>query len=53
MKRLVKPATLKLIAISYIAKTLLIGIAWLAVPDLPERAAAKVRAAWQHITGAP
>jgi hypothetical protein len=38
--------TLKAVAIGYGLKTLLVGLAWLAVPDLPERAATKARAAW-------
>jgi hypothetical protein len=46
-----KPATLKLVALGYVAKTVLIGIAWLAVPDLPQRAAAKARAVWQRLSG--
>jgi hypothetical protein len=43
--------TLKLVALGYLVKTLLIGAAWLAVPDLPERAAAKAREAWSRVAG--
>jgi hypothetical protein len=38
--------TLKIVAISYALKSLLIGLAWLAVPDLPERAVARAREVW-------
>jgi hypothetical protein len=40
----VRRRTLELIAVSYSIKTLLIGIAWALVPDLPERALLLVRA---------
>lgn len=40
------PRTLKILALSYLLKTLFVGIAWLMVPDLPERAGAKARAFW-------
>lgn len=53
MRPLLKPATLKLIALGYVAKTVLFGIAWLAVPDLPERTVKSVRAAWQRLSGMP
>lgn len=46
-----KPATVKLIALGYVAKTILIGIAWLAIPNLPQRAAAKAREVWQRLSG--
>ena len=49
----IKSRTLRLIAIGYAVKTLLIGIAWLAVPDLPERAATHVRETWQRLAGTP
>jgi hypothetical protein len=45
----VTPKTLKLLAASYLVKTLLLGAAWLAVPDLPQRAAAKLREAWSWV----
>ena len=40
------PRTLKIIALCYVVKTLLIGVAWLAIPDLPARASAKAREMW-------
>ena len=53
MRMPIRPSTLRLIAIVYAVKTLLIGIAWLVVPDLPERAAAQVRQTWQRLAGNP
>ena len=44
------PKTLKLIAVGYVVKTALIGLAWLAIPDLPERAAEMARQTWQRVT---
>jgi hypothetical protein len=44
--------TLKLIAISYAVKTLVFGAAWLAIPDLPQRAATHARSAWAWASGA-
>jgi hypothetical protein len=44
---------LKIIAIVYVVKTLLVGIAWLMVPDLPERAMTKVRETWTAVSGRP
>jgi len=43
------PRTLKILAVGYAVKTLLLGIAWLAVPDLPARAASKARATWTAV----
>ena len=43
--------TLKLIALGYVVKTLVFGAAWLAIPDLPERAMAHARLAWSRVTG--
>ncbi len=43
--------TLKLLALGYLVKTILIGVAWLAVPDLPQRAAASAREAWSRVAG--
>jgi len=40
------PRTLKIVALVYAVKTLLVGIAWIAVPNLPERASAKAREMW-------
>jgi len=42
--------TLKILVISYGIKTLLVGIAWLVVPDLPQRAASALRSAWGRVT---
>jgi hypothetical protein len=39
----------RLLAVSYLIKTLLVGVAWLAVPDLPARAADTARAVWERI----
>jgi hypothetical protein len=36
--------TLKVLAVSYLVKTLLVGIAWVLVPDLPDRALQALRA---------
>jgi hypothetical protein len=42
---------LKILAVVYIVKTLLVGIAWLVVPDLPQRAMAKARETWTAVSG--
>jgi hypothetical protein len=47
------PRTLKLIALGYVVKTLLFGVAWLIVPDLPARAANKARQTWAAMVGSP
>jgi hypothetical protein len=44
---------LRTLALVYAVKTLLVGIAWLVVPDLPERAATHVRETWQRLAGNP
>ena len=44
------PKTLKLIALGYVVKTALVGLAWLAIPDLPERAVAMARETWSRVT---
>jgi hypothetical protein len=44
-----KPRTLKIIAVTYAVKTLLVGIAWVTIPDLPTRASAKAREVWAAI----
>jgi hypothetical protein len=46
------PKTLKLIALGYVVKTALVGLAWLAIPDLPQRAMAKARQTWSRVTSA-
>lgn len=43
------PRIWKIVALSYLVKTLLVGIAWIAIPDLPERAQAKAREAWSAV----
>ena len=43
-------AKLKLIALGYVIKTILLGIAWLIVPDLPQRAATKARETWTAVS---
>jgi hypothetical protein len=47
------PKTLKLIALGYVVKTALVGLAWLAIPDLPERAVAMARETWSRVTADP
>jgi hypothetical protein len=37
---------MKILAISYLIKTLLVGIAWLFIPDLPQRAQAMFQRMW-------
>jgi hypothetical protein len=41
--------TVKLIAISYAVKTLLVGILWLVAPEIPEAVLAHARAAWTGV----
>ena len=43
------PRMLKIVAFSYLVKTLLLGAAWVAIPDLPERASAKAREVWAAV----
>jgi len=45
------PRTLKVIAAVYVVKTVLLGLAWLMVPDLPTRAAQKARETWAAVAG--
>ena len=44
---------LKTIAIVYAVKTVVVGAAWLAIPDLPQRAMDHARQAWVWAAGAP
>ncbi|HEY7511531.1 MAG TPA: hypothetical protein VIG50_14815 [Vicinamibacteria bacterium] len=44
------PKTLKLIALGYVVKTALVGLAWLAIPDLPQRAMDMARETWVRVT---
>ena len=41
--------TLKFLGISYLIKTLLLGAAWLLIPDLPQRTRELARAAWMQV----
>jgi hypothetical protein len=45
------PRFWKLLVLSYAVKTLLVGLAWLMVPDLPARAANKARQTWSAVVG--
>jgi hypothetical protein len=40
----------RLIAVGYVVKTALVGLAWLAIPDLPERALTMARETWARVT---
>jgi hypothetical protein len=42
---------LKILALSYAVKTVLVGIAWLVVPDLPQRAMGAARETWTWVAG--
>lgn len=42
---------LKLCLASYALKTLLLGLAWWAVPDLPDRAREAATRTWRAISG--
>ena len=42
---------LKIVAIVYLVKTLLVGIAWLVMPDLPQRAMTMARETWTSVSG--
>jgi hypothetical protein len=53
MRLAIPRKVLRTVAVVYAVKTLLIGLAWLAVPDLPERAATHVRETWQRLAGDP
>ena len=53
MRLPIQPRMLRTLALVYAVKTLLVGIAWLAIPDLPERAATHVRETWQRLAGNP
>lgn len=41
---------LKLFALSYLVKTILVGIAWLFIPDLPQRTATFARETWGKVS---
>jgi hypothetical protein len=38
--------TVKLLAISYAVKTVLVGVLWLVAPEIPEAVIERARAAW-------
>jgi hypothetical protein len=40
---------LKILAVSYAVKTVVFGVAWLFVPDLPQRAATLARDTWTWV----
>ena len=42
----VSPRTMRAVAWGYVLKSLLIGLAWLAIPDLPQRTAELLRQAF-------
>jgi hypothetical protein len=44
------PKALKIVGTVYLVKSLLLGALWIAMPDLPHRAALKVRETWSRIT---
>jgi hypothetical protein len=43
--------TLKHLALGYLVKTLILGVACLAYPGLPQRALEAARATWSQIAG--
>jgi hypothetical protein len=43
--------TLKIVAIGYAVKTLIVAVAWVLVPELPQMVKAKVQAAWTAMAG--
>jgi len=45
--------TWKVIALGYVVKTVLLGIAWLLVPDLPARSLDLARRTWTWAAGPP
>jgi len=51
--RSISQRTLKLIAIGYMVKTVVLGTAWLVVPDFPQRAMDTARQAWVWAGGSP
>ncbi len=45
--------TFRVVAWGYLVKSLLIGLAWLTIPDLPERAASLFRETFQSSSQRP
>ena len=41
---------LRVVCITYLVKTLLLGVAWLLVPDLPHRAEVAAKHVWTQLT---
>ena len=50
-EKLISRKTLKLVAIGYAVKTVAFAIAWMIVPDLPQRAMDTARQAWVWAAG--
>jgi hypothetical protein len=44
---------LKIYAISYAVKTILFAIAWLFIPDLPQRTTVAMKQAWEWVAPVP
>jgi hypothetical protein len=44
---------LKLVALSYLVKTILVGVAWLFIPDLPDRTVELLRRTWTRLQAPP
>ena len=44
---------LKMVALSYLIKTVIVGIAWLFIPDLPSRAMVVARRTWAWLDAGP
>ncbi len=44
------PRLLKIAVVTYAVKTLLVGLAWLAVPDLPQKAMDRARQTWTWVS---
>lgn len=42
--------TLKLVALGYVVKTLLLGALWLVIPELPRQAMTKVLKTWSRLS---
>ena len=41
--------TVRLVAVTYAVKTLLLGLLWVAAPEVPARALGHARAAWARM----
>jgi len=44
---------LRVVSIGYLIKTLLLGVAWLLVPDLPHRAEVAAKHVWTQLASSP